>query len=288
MKYALLFMLFILNMNLSASWVSQSLEQLVEKSELIVKGKVEFVRKCDSDLLEKDNGVRSIRRNAFYDTAYIKIEKIYKVNDTLSFQVGDFVKVSTPLKSSFCDDSIKHSVGKNGIWLLRYYREIFNAAYPDRFQKMENENEIIKLVESEDSLKELIKFIDNFDHYGVKYLLSNYEFYTDHEKYKDYKKNPIYYLSLFFRSDFIHENMLENLINHGFTLNCKDNLGRTPLYNVLVNKIEKLDLLVLMLQNGADINVKSKAMISIYDLVDMHDNRNEILEMLNKYEKAEE
>jgi len=143
---------------LSTSLILMTLEEVVEKSEIIVKGEIEFIKEYKDE--KKLNDTLTTQEEFEYtylkrDTAFIKIEKIYKMEDTLSYHVGDYIKISNPSgKKRFLGEN-EYYIGDNGIWLLTYYRGAFNAAHPKRFLK--NEWRIESLIRIENNKVEIEK-----------------------------------------------------------------------------------------------------------------------------------
>ena len=122
---------------ITASWVDIPFYKLVEQSELIVKGEIKFIKEYQGQIpvldrnTPRDEKAKVLR--SIVDTAYIKIEKIYKINDTLRFIPGDFVKIFTRSRNGIkyikgndtisvtIGNEIQYSVGEKGIWLLDHY-----------------------------------------------------------------------------------------------------------------------------------------------------------------------
>jgi len=285
---------------LCASWIDIPLYKLVEQSELIVKGEIEFIKEHQGQIPIFDFSVRDEKAKvlrSIVDTAYIKIEKIYKMNDTLRFILGDFVKIPTHSKNGIkyikgndtifvsIGNEIQYSVGQRGIWLLHHYRGMFNADYPDRFQPIENEKKIIEFCNLEVNSFRLFNAISEHNSNKVLSILAENCIDPEIPQFLNAEMNPINILTYHYGANGEYkERILYALIEYGFDLNCKGVMGRTPLYNILIRKINNLDLLEFMIKNGADINIKSDSSISIRDLIDLHDRRDEILELIRKYE----
>jgi hypothetical protein len=285
MKQTLLivFLIIVSTMSLFCSFGHIPLFKYVDDCDLIIQG--ELVKIDSNTSVVTYGNVRSIR-----DTAYIKIKSIYKNNSQINCD-AKIVKLIVPAKNRTTEDGLRHrnsnsifyDIGQDGIWLLKAKGEYYTATHPNSFQEKSNEK-YIKLLCNINA--QTFQFLDNirlYDLFENKLSLESSLIDINDSIFSYPESNPILYAVKRNRVDII-----QDLIDYGFDVNFTNERNENALFLGVQRSRRGLDVVETLLKNGIETTLRNIKGESIYDRIDKMDNKEELIELFNKYKLEKE
>ena len=273
------FLILFLTTILFCSSVSIPLFDYVDRSDIVIQGILTHIDYYSGDvMIENINSMR--------DTAYIKINKIYKNNSDNTYQNQDSVKLLIPTKygrtragfiiSNF--SSISHNIGKNGIWLLKEKDNAFYAGHHQAFQLNSKEELIQELCKIK---PQVLKFLNGIFWSNIsevrQSLKSSMIDPTDSIFYYN-ETNPLLLTVRNRKYD-----LIQDIIDYGFNINFKNADNENALLIAIKSSTDDLDIIDILLKNNIETDILNKHGVSITDLVNRSKNKKEILELFQKY-----
>lgn len=121
------------------------------------------------------------------------------------------------------------------------------------------------------------------EHGNVKTFNYYYDIVKKYESYRDKIKHIINYASIGNGEKRNHIIILEELLKRGYNVNNIHNEG-TPLHYAIKNGFYKVDnnyeIVVFLVENKADVNIKNKEGKTCLDLIKEYQNDNKIIDII--------
>lgn len=252
-----------------------------DRSDLIIQGELTHIDYYSGDVM-----VENI--NSMRDTAYIKINKIYKNSSDNTYHNQDSIKLLMPTKygrtragftiSSF--SSISYNVGQNGIWLLNKKDNTFYADNYQSFQTNSKDTLIRELCKIEPHVLEFLNgvFWSNISEVRQSLKLSMID-PTDSIFYYN-ETNPLF-LAVRYRK----YEIIQDIVDYGFNINFRNENNENALFIALSGLTDDLKIIEILLLNGIETKIINERGISIIDLINNSKNKEKILELFHKQKK---
>ena len=255
----------------------------INRCDLIIQGELTHIDHYTGEVtLENINSLR--------DTAYILINKVYKSKSDISNLSKENVKLILPPKNRTTKDGITmdnsayifYEVGQNGIWLLTERDNAYTANHYQALQSNSKDALIQKLCEIDPQIIDFLNSVSHLNNYRVKRYFKLAKINPNDSIFSYNETNPIL-IAVRQRKT----NLIQLLIDYGFNLNFKNENGENALFIALKRSINDLGIIEILLKNNIETDIINKGGVSIYDLVNKKKNKEEILELFQKYKEWE-
>jgi hypothetical protein len=280
MKKNLLIVVLFINSTISLLCIlpGYPLFDYVDRCDLIIQGElIRFDYKTSDEATENAHYVKNI--------SYIKVNSILKNTSQFNCDADTVIVLMKEKnrhlwkgKTIALHDFIKYRVGQNGIWLLRAKGEFFTANNRKSFQNNSKEKYIKLLC---DITPHTFQFLYNIRHNKfpkVKNSLKCSLIDVNDSIFYYPESNPILLASKESKSG-----ILQDLIDYGFDVNFTNENNENALFLGVQRSRRGLDVVETLLKNGIETTLRNIKGDSIYDRIDKMDNKEELIELFNKY-----
>lgn len=278
---SLLVFFFLLISTLSSS-LTFPIYDYVDRSDLIIQGEIIRIDQYSGEVTVEN--MMSVK-----DTAYILIQKIFKTNSDKTSLSETKIKLIIPAKNRTLNNGINlfspqnfYKVGLSGLWLLKEKDGTYSALLNPTDQLNSKESLIQELCEINPNVINFLNSIFWLNKSKVNQYFELGEIDANDSIFYHNETNPLLIAVRQRKID-----LIQNIIDYGFNLNFKNANNENALFIAVKRSTDDLGIIEILLKNDIETDIINKQDVSIYDLVNIKKNREEILELFQKYKEWE-